>query len=1116
MKRYLLFFLCTLFFYSYSPTLSFGQCECNVIANDSLALIDIYQSTDGRNWSSPWQLNQKVTTWSGVTIENKRVVMLNFGSRGLVGELPGSLGSLSQLRSLNISSNNLTGSLQVLTSLSDLKTLNIAATKYKASYGNLPSMFGQMRQLTSLNIAQNGFTNPISDTTGFFLLTFLEELEIQSNSFAGTMQSEFGNFRNLKKFNISSSGFLGALPISLRNLTQLEEFYLASNTFNSELGTIISVMPKLRILSAASNKLGKNRGLPTSLPALNQLTYLDLSNNEYEFPIFPQISNLQNLETLLLQNNKLSQNLPFSIGNLSKLVTCNLSNNLLDGQIPIRLYYAPALRTLNLSYNKFEDDLPNGLPLSSVLSYLDLSHNLLQTEPIFDTNAPPFDLEVIYSFNSFTNLTYLNLSFNNLKNFEKIDFYDLKKLGVLLLNNNKLDGQLSERISDVSSLALFNISTNKFIGILPSEIGNMRSIQTFIASKNHFEGMIPSSFFMESSTLRTLDLSENKFTEIDKIDSLTNLQSLNVSNNQLTFEDLEEQIWKVSNFNYSPQKTIPIIEPCYLEVQTAGKYNHYQWFFNGDSIQNATDSVLAAKWRGTYYVKVKNDSVPDLILQSENAVVTDFIVPDNNLPNENFKDTTFCEPFDYQLIATPNAIEYLWSTGDTTQGIIISQEGIYTVWVDNGFCTVVDTVKINFAGVKNNIISSSQRVCRGEMPSLLTGDSSLVNHTYLWQSSTDSLRWSDLDSTLNYQPQELLKSTHFRRKVTPDTTFNCDAKYSNVILIEVSNLKIEAKVVNVSCFGGKDGKIELKITGAFGDYQVIWENGTTQNSLRNLSKGDFKVKVMDDLGCQDSLIIQVREPQIVEGKLIVEEATCNTEINDGKLFLEIKGGTEPYRTIWTYQGITIAANMNQVSGLEPNETQSYQVKIIDANGCEIILSDFVIRRKPIDARFKYEYESYCRLEINPRPIILNNTENPIGFFFTTDTGVSLDSLSGTINLNKSNQGIYKIVYQADECSADTIFVEINEDCFAGIPNTFTPNNDGTNDTWQIPFLERYSNADVEIFDRTGKILFTQKRGYHKEWDALSNGMKLAEGTYYYRIQIRDSLKPIMGYISVIR
>ncbi len=1113
MKKYLFSLLFTLLFCNYSSISSFAQCECNVIANDSLALVDIYQSTNGRNWSNPWQLNQKATTWIGITIENKRIVALNLNGRNLVGQLPNSLSRLSELRTLNISSNNLTGSLEMLTSLSNLKTLSMAATNYKASYGNVPSMFGQMRQLMYLDIGQNGFTNPISDTTGFFLLTNLQELYVYSNNFAGLMQSQFGNFINLKKFNTASCGFLGVLPTSLRNLTQLEEFYLASNNFNSDLGEVISAMPNLRILSASVNKLGKNRALPTSLYNLSRLTYLDLSNNEYEFYILPQISNLQNLEILLLNNNKLAQNLPSSMGNLSKLSTCNISNNSLTERVPIQIYYAPSLVSLNLSYNQIKDVLPTGLRLPSVLSYLDLSHNLFQTEPLEVLPNSPIATQLTYSLNSFTNLAYLDLSFNNLQHFEKIDFYELRNLQTIKLNNNKLNGQLSERISTISSLGLLNISTNNFTGTLPSQIGNMTSIQTFIASFNQFEGKIPTSFFKPTSSLRVLDLSNNSFTEIKKIDSLTNLQSLNVSNNKLTFEDLEGHVWKIPNFNYSPQKTIPIIEPCYLEVQTDGKYNHYQWFFNGDSIQNATDSVLAAKQLGTYFVKVKNDSVPNLILQSENAVVNQFTVPDNDFPNDHFKDTTFCEPFEYQLIATPNAIEYLWSTGDTTQTITVSKEGIYTVWVDNGFCTVVDTVKINFAGVKNNIISSSQRVCKNEMPSLLTGDSSLINHTYLWQSSTDSLRWTDLDSTLNYQPKELLTSNYFRRKVTPDS---CDFKYSNVILIEVSNLKIEATTKNVSCFGGNDGQIDLKITGAFGNYQILWENGTSQTSLKNLLKGTYKVKINDDLGCQDSLFISITEPQKLEGKLIVQEATCNTELNNGKIYLEIKGGTEPYRTIWTYKGTTIATNKTTISDLEPNETEKYQVKIIDTKGCQIDLSDFVIRRKPIDARFKYDYESYCRLEINPKPTILNNRGTKNGFFFTTDNRLSLDSLGGEINLNKSSQGMYKIVYQADECSADTIFVEINEDCFAGIPNTFTPNNDGTNDTWQIPFLERYPNADVEIFDRNGKILFTQKNGYQKEWDALLNGMKLAEGTYYYRIRISDSLKPIMGFISVVR
>ena len=40
-----------------------------------------------------------------------------------------------------------------------------------------------------------------------------------------------------------------------------------------------------------------------------------------------------------------------------------------------------------------------------------------------------------------------------------------------------------------------------------------------------------------------------------------------------------------------------------------------------------------------------------------------------------------------------------------------------------------------------------------------------------------------------------------------------------------------------------------------------------------------------------------------------------------------------------------------------------------------------------------------------------------------------------------------------------------------IPNAFTPNNDGLNDTWGIPNLNLYAKCDVKIFNRYGQLIF---------------------------------------------
>jgi gliding motility-associated-like protein len=85
-----------------------------------------------------------------------------------------------------------------------------------------------------------------------------------------------------------------------------------------------------------------------------------------------------------------------------------------------------------------------------------------------------------------------------------------------------------------------------------------------------------------------------------------------------------------------------------------------------------------------------------------------------------------------------------------------------------------------------------------------------------------------------------------------------------------------------------------------------------------------------------------------------------------------------------------------------------------------------------------------------------------------------------------------------------------------IPNTFTPNNDGLNDTWVIPYLQEYTNASVIIYNRYGQEVF-KSIGYATPWDGKQKGIDLPIGTYYYTIQLRDSVNnAYAGFVTVIR
>ncbi len=83
-----------------------------------------------------------------------------------------------------------------------------------------------------------------------------------------------------------------------------------------------------------------------------------------------------------------------------------------------------------------------------------------------------------------------------------------------------------------------------------------------------------------------------------------------------------------------------------------------------------------------------------------------------------------------------------------------------------------------------------------------------------------------------------------------------------------------------------------------------------------------------------------------------------------------------------------------------------------------------------------------------------------------------------------------------------------------IPNTFTPNDDGVNDIWNIANLDTYNNVTVTIFNRYGtRVYFSND--YPTGWDGNYNGTKVPVGTYYYVIT-GVSAKPLTGYVTVIR
>jgi len=85
-----------------------------------------------------------------------------------------------------------------------------------------------------------------------------------------------------------------------------------------------------------------------------------------------------------------------------------------------------------------------------------------------------------------------------------------------------------------------------------------------------------------------------------------------------------------------------------------------------------------------------------------------------------------------------------------------------------------------------------------------------------------------------------------------------------------------------------------------------------------------------------------------------------------------------------------------------------------------------------------------------------------------------------------------------------------------IPNSFTPNGDGLNDTFGA-YGEAISDYNMQIFNRWGQLVF-ESNNYKLQWDGKHNGKAVPQGSYVYRLNAKGKAGNITqkdGTVTVV-
>ncbi|XP_078513993.1 toll-like receptor 8 [Lissotriton helveticus] len=294
------------------------------------------------------------------------------------------------------------------------------------------------------------------------------------------------NYQPLTKAKCSSYGKI--LDLSLNSI-----FYIDPEQFKG--------FGDIACLNLSNNGIGQYVN-GTEFIYLTNLTYLDLSYNKLDLETTVAFTELHKLEVLDLSYNShyfVVEGIIHELGFLEHL---------------------PNLKVLNLTWNKIFT-LTHSQINSSSLSELVFKGNRL------DKMWRVGDTRYLQCFKSLSNLTYLDLSHNNLKGIPNDAFSSLPlTLKELYLNNNELDYFFWTGLKDFHFLEKLDLSANK-LQLLSADANNvMWSLKTLLLNHNSI-AQIENGFLDHALCLTHLDLSNNQLQIINQT-AFLNQRSLKI------------------------------------------------------------------------------------------------------------------------------------------------------------------------------------------------------------------------------------------------------------------------------------------------------------------------------------------------------------------------------------------------------------------------------------------------------------------------------------------------------------------------------------------------------------------------------------------------------------
>nr|GMC75093.1 LRR receptor-like serine/threonine-protein kinase FLS2 [Ipomoea batatas] len=282
---------------------------------------------------------------------------LSMSKNHLEGPIPIELCSLEFLSILDLSENNLTGSIPSCLNPSSIKHVHLSKNHLG---GQLTHAFFNNSALVILDLSYNDFVGKIPEWIGS--VSNLSILLLKGNQFDGKIPIQICQLMRLSVLDLSSNQLTGLIPKCLGKIS-LEVTDEKSKSIPTVLFYSYGTNDFIIDISASSAPpevefTTKGNSYYYEGSILNYMSGIDLSANRLIGEIPFELGNLTEIRALNLSHNNLNGTIPETFSKLHNIESLDLSHNKLIGKIPITLLKLYSLEVFSVAYNNLTGAIP--------------------------------------------------------------------------------------------------------------------------------------------------------------------------------------------------------------------------------------------------------------------------------------------------------------------------------------------------------------------------------------------------------------------------------------------------------------------------------------------------------------------------------------------------------------------------------------------------------------------------------------------------------------------------------------------------------------------------------------------------------------------------------------